>query len=176
VSVTIHPKRWLLLGPGGAGKTTLAGELSKALGLPVIYLDRHYWKPGWVEPTHAEWDQHVTELAGGDEWIMDGNYSRTLHLRIPRAEAAILLDPSVIQCLWGVLQRGLFGRGQGRPDLADGCDEQIPSMRFLHWVATYRRRSRPKVVRMLRAAPHVRLFHLRSRSQARDFVNELVGG
>jgi hypothetical protein len=110
VSVTIHPKRWLLLGPGGAGKTTLAGELSKALGLPVIYLDRHYWKPGWVEPSHA-----------------------------------------------------------------DGCDEQIPSMRFLHWVATYKRRSRPKVVRMLRAAPHVRLFHLRSRKQATDFVNELVG-
>lgn len=74
-------RRWLVLGAGGAGKTRLAVELGRVLELPVIHLDRHYWGPGWVEPSHAEFDETVVRLASGLAWTIDGNYSRTLHLR-----------------------------------------------------------------------------------------------
>jgi len=46
--------RILILGSGGAGKSTFAkhGEL---LNIKVDHLDRHYWKPGWVKPSSNHW-------------------------------------------------------------------------------------------------------------------------
>lgn len=165
--------RWLILGPGGAGKTRLALELSRVLDLPLIHLDRHYWKPGWLPSADEEWAQRVSELAASDAWVMDGNYSGTLHLRVPRAQAVILLDPPTVQCLWGVVGRGLGRRGT-RPDMAPGCEERVlPDLQFLFYVATYRRRSRPRVLRRIRAVPDVRLFWFRSRRQAWTFVRGL---
>lgn len=168
------PRRWLLLGAGGAGKTTLGVELSGILRIPIIHLDCHYWRPEWVAPSDDNWDAKVLELAAGDAWIMDGNYSRTLPLRLPRAEAAVLLDIPAIQCLWGVIGRCSFRRRRARPDLPVGCNDRFfPDPQFLRYVATYKRRSRPRVLSLLRNSPHVRLFHLRSRRQARVFLDDL---
>ena len=47
-------ERILVLGPCGAGKSTPAVKLGAKLGLPVIHLDKEYWRPGWVEPDPAE--------------------------------------------------------------------------------------------------------------------------
>ena len=167
------PRRWLVLGAGRAGKTRFAEELGRILGLPLIHLDQHYWHPGWIESPRDEWTRRVVELSAGEEWVMDGNYSRTLELRLAPAEAAVLLDAPTWQCIWGIYARTLLHRGRVRPDLAEGCEEQLPDRKFLWYVATYKRRSRPKVLRRVAAAPHVRLYHLESRRQARAFLEEM---
>lgn len=169
----VLPRRWLLLGAGGAGKTTLALELGRILSLPIIHLDRHYWSPGWVPPPDTAWDAKVEDLVQQDEWIMDGNYSRTLDLRLPRAQAVILLDLPPTVCLWGIVRRGAFRRGRARKDLPEGCMEHFPNLEFLLYVATYRWRSRPKVLRKVRNAAHVQLFHIRSRGEARLLLSNL---
>jgi len=76
----------------------------------------------------------------------------------------------VPQCLWGVIKRGAWLRGRLRPDLAEGCEEQFPDLEFLRYVATYKWGSRPKVLRRVKAAPHVTLHHLLSRREARTFL------
>ena len=48
-------KRVAIVGPGGAGKSTFARALSERIGLPVVHLDHHFWKPGWVESSRDEW-------------------------------------------------------------------------------------------------------------------------
>src|SRR6185436_13818444 len=40
-------RRVLVIGPPGAGKSTLATRLAAKLGLPVHHLDLHHWMPGW---------------------------------------------------------------------------------------------------------------------------------
>lgn len=70
-------RRVLVIGCGGAGKSTLARQLGEATGLPVIHLDAHYWRPGWVETPKETWRAAVDELIAADAWIMDGNYSGT---------------------------------------------------------------------------------------------------
>jgi adenylate kinase family enzyme len=43
-------QRVSIVGPGGAGKTTIALEIGCRLGIPVVHLDRLYWQPGWRAP------------------------------------------------------------------------------------------------------------------------------
>ena len=166
-------RRWLIVGGSGGGKSTLAREMSELLGLPIVHLDPHFWSPGWVEPDRREWNRKVAQLSSEDAWIMDGNYGGSIDRRLPRAEAAVLLDPPVWQCLWGVFKRSIRHRGKTRPDLAEGCEEHLPDWGFLRYVLTYKWRSRPKVLRKIAAQPHVKLYHLKSRRAARRFMNEL---
>ena len=166
-------RRWLIVGASGGGKSTLAREMAELLGLPIIHLDQHFWNPGWVETDRKEWGHKVVELSSQDAWIMDGNYGGSISLRLPRAEAAVLLDLPVWQCLWGIFRRSTLYRGESRPDLAEGCEEQLPDWAFIRYVLMYKWRSRPKVLRKIAAEQHVRLYHLKSRRAARQFMNEL---
>jgi len=171
--VTTDP-RWLVLGPGGAGKSTLAIELARRLDVPLIHLDREFWLPGWVKPDSEVWHRRVTELAAGDAWVMDGNYSGSLHLRLPRATGVLLLVPSRWRCLTGVVSRGMRSRAGARPDLPQGCDDGLPTLEFLHWIATYRRRALPRVRRHLAEHPGLEVHEFVSRSAAWEWLEERV--
>jgi adenylate kinase family enzyme len=141
-------RRVLVIGPGGAGKSTLADELGKRLKIEVLHLDKFYWQAGWVEPAKDEWLLKVEEFLKRDSWIMDGNYSGTLETRLKACDAVIFLDMPRSVCLWRVFKRALMYRGRSRPDMAEGCDERL-TLEFVLWIWNYRRRSRPKVLRLL---------------------------
>ena len=80
----------------GAGKSTFSRALSARTGLPVIHLDIHYWKPGWVKPSEDEWREKQRGLLAGPTWIADGNDLETLDLRLERAETVVLLDTPLV--------------------------------------------------------------------------------
>jgi hypothetical protein len=66
----------------GARRAAPSRALSAKTGLPVIHLDLHYWKPGWVRPLDDEWREKQRTLLAGEAWIADGNYHETLDLRL----------------------------------------------------------------------------------------------
>ncbi|MBL7827295.1 MAG: hypothetical protein JNJ57_11730 [Saprospiraceae bacterium] len=47
-------KKILLIGTGGAGKSTLANSLASHLRIPLIHLDALFRRPGWVQTPAAE--------------------------------------------------------------------------------------------------------------------------
>jgi hypothetical protein len=49
----------------------------------------------------------------GDRWIMDGNYSGSLDIRLERADTVIILVFSRWRCLVRVLRRWWTNRGGG---------------------------------------------------------------
>ena len=63
-------RKVLVIGSGGAGKSTFAAKLARRTGLPLIHLDSLYWRPGWIETSAAEWDQTIEHLLGRDTWII----------------------------------------------------------------------------------------------------------
>jgi len=142
----------LIIGPGGAGKSTLARRLGAKLGTPVIHLDALYWRPGWKEPPESEWIAQVDELLALDEWILDGNYSGTFAKRIAAADIVVFLDFPRLQCLIGVYSRWWKTRGRVRDDLGPGCPEYFPKADFVRWIWNYPRTSRPKLLAALDAA------------------------
>lgn len=158
----------MILGPGGSGKTTLARRLGERTGLPVVHLDRHFWRPGWVETPRDEWRTRQRALFAGDRWIADGNYSATLEERLPRADTVVLLDLWAWRTVPRVVARSLLHRGEELQ--ADGCPERFDRA-FVLWVANYRRRSRPRVLRAIAEhAPSATLHVLRSPAAVRRFL------
>ena len=145
--------------------------MAEILGLPLIHLDRHYWHPGWVKTTNDEWDRVTTELAQGDLWVMDGNYSGTINNRLPRADAAVLLDVPPWRCVPRVLKRYFSGE---RPDLPEGCTDKVMNSEFLWYIVSYRWRSRPRVLARVANHPHVSLTTLRSDREVERFVSGLA--
>ncbi len=124
-------RRLLVIGGPGAGKSTLAVRLGAALGLPVVHLDAHFWRPGWQETPRAEWAARVAELAAGERWVMEGHYGGTLAIRARAADLVVVLAPPRTTCVLRLVRRGLGDRGRERHDLAPGCREQVPDWTFL---------------------------------------------
>ncbi|MEV4478690.1 AAA family ATPase [Micromonospora coxensis] len=158
-------RRILIVGNSGAGKSTLARSVAHRLDLPLIHLDRHYWRPGWTAARPADFRAEVAALTAGDSWVMDGNYASTLDLRLPRADLLVLVDPPWPLCLVRVVRRRWARRAASRPDLPDGCPERL-DLDFLRYVPRYPRRSRPRVLAAVAAhAPALPVVRLRSRRQ-----------
>jgi adenylate kinase family enzyme len=163
-------KKILVIGSGGAGKSTLARSIGERTGLEVIHLDLHYWKAGWIPTPDDAWRDRVRELVARDAWVMDGNYSGTLSLRIAAADTIVFLDFSRVVCMLGVFERRIRKRRSG---VAPGCPEKL-DWEFLRWVWTYPKKRRPKVLALLASvADEKRVIVLGSRRDARRFVASL---
>jgi adenylate kinase family enzyme len=161
-------QRIMVIGSGGAGKSTFARQLAAITGLPVIHLDRHYWRPGWERTPTEEWHTMVQEFAAGSEWIIDGNYTNSLPLRIQRCDAIVFFDFPRRLCLAGVIRRRFSA--QARPDAAPGCPERL-DLEFLKWVWSYNNESRPRVLEAVRAASaNVETITLRNRADVRRLL------
>lgn len=130
-------KRVLVIGSPGAGKSTLSREMAERTGLPLYHMDRLHWLPGWVERDRDEAFSEVRQVLVQDRWIIDGNYGSTLPERIKSADTVIWLDYPTLLCLWRVLRRWWQYRGTNRPDMTEGCNENL-NWEFIHFVATFR--------------------------------------
>ncbi len=166
-------RKVLVVGSGGAGKSTFAKRLGQLLDLEVIHLDALYWKAGWVETPKAEWAETVARLVRREAWVMDGNYSGTFDIRIEACDTLIFLDMPRRVCLWRVLKRLIVYRRRTRPDMAAGCDERL-SAEFILWVWNYPKTRRPKVLKLMREnAARKRMIRLSSPAEAERFLAAL---
>jgi len=105
--------RILVIGSPGAGKSTFARKLRDKTGLPLYYLDMIFHRPDRTVAGRAEFDGKLSDILGLDQWIIDGNYQRTLPVRFERCTHVFLFDLPVEQCLQGAASR----IGQAREDL-----------------------------------------------------------
>jgi adenylate kinase family enzyme len=168
-------KKILVIGSGGSGKSTFARRLGARLSLEVIHLDAHHWRAGWVAPPKDEWRRQVEELTRRESWVMDGNFSGTLDVRMAACDTVVFLDLPRAVCLWRVVKRRLKYRCQSRPDMAAGCQEKL-DMEFIRWVWSYGTRSRPKIVEMLRQNGRAkRVVWLRSTADVEEFLRRPEG-
>lgn len=149
-------------------------RLGEILGLPVIHLDRHFWRPGWVEPAREVWRDQVEQLLKSDRWIIDGNYSGTMELRLGSCDTVIFLDFPRHICSWRIIKRSIQYRGRSRPDIADGCPERI-DLSFFKWTWNYPVRSRPGVLeRLSRVSDRTNIITLRNNREVTGFLASLA--
>ena len=161
--------RILIIGCGGAGKSTLARQLGEKLGLPVVHLDSIFWLPNWVERNRDEFDELVRQELVKDQWIMDGNFNRTLPERVKYCDTIIYLDFSRMACLMGVLKRVVTTYGTVRPDMGAGCPDRF-DLDFLKWVWNFNQNKRENYYRLLNETEGVNTIVLKNRRMVKRFL------
>ncbi|MEQ8169836.1 MAG: DNA topology modulation protein [Candidatus Eremiobacterota bacterium] len=168
-------KKILILGCSGSGKTTLALELGNILNLEVIHLDRLYWNPGWVSTPEDEWLEIIKDIIKKDRWIIEGNYSGTIDMRLNEADTAIYLDFPRIICLWQAIKRWLLHMGHNRPDVGEGCKEKI-DLEFMMWIWNFNRTHREMMLGKLGQQKYKKnIYILKNHKDAADFLNKVTG-
>lgn len=167
--------RILVIGSGGSGKSTLSQKLSNILNLPVIHLDTYYWNPNWVPKPNEEWDKIVEQFTEGDQWIIDGNYSRTMDTRIKKADLIIFLDMPRLLCIYRIIKRRMMYHNKTRPDMNAECKEKL-DWEFMRWVWNYRTRSRVSTIKKLeQIKEHQQVIILKTRKQVNELIERLEG-
>jgi adenylate kinase family enzyme len=148
-------RRVIILGRGGSGKSTLAVRLGAIAGLPVVELDKLFWRPGLAATPRDQWIEVQQSLVHDDRWIMDGDLGPydAAEPRLQAADTIIFLDFSLVRCAWRVIRRS--------PERVD----------FWYWLLTYRRKSRPRLMAAIRRhAPSADLNILRDPEAVEQFV------
>lgn len=167
-------ERILIIGCGGAGKSTLARQLGEKLDIPVVHLDKIFWKPGWVERGDEEFDELLDRELEKPKWIMDGNFNRTMPKRLEKCDTIIYLDFSRFACLRGVFKRVLTTYGKVCPDMGEGCPERFDfDFDFLKWIWNFNKKKRQSYYRLLNEAEGIETIALKNRRQVKKFLKSL---
>ena len=162
-------KRILVLGPSGSGKTFLSQRLAALLGLELIHLDAQFWKLGWVSTPQDQWRDAVASLVRRPAWIIDGMYESTLDLRLPAADAVIVIERPRLACLWSVYTRTLKYRG-GRERLGAPPFQKLDRA-FAKYIWRYPSVTRPIMLKRLREhAPDKLVLFCRGRKDVQRFL------
>jgi hypothetical protein len=140
-------KRVVILGPGASGKSTLAVRLGEITDLPVVELDKIFWRPGLIATPREEWIKTQRSVVEKSRWITDGDLGPydAVEVRLKAADTIIFLDFSLLRCAWRA-----FRRSRERLD-------------FWLWLLRYRTQSRPFLMRAIREhAPTAKVYLLRT--------------
>jgi adenylate kinase family enzyme len=100
-------KKIAVVGPIGAGKSRLANELGKLLGIRVLHLDTLFWKPGWVPTPRDEFEAMQRRELATDSWIVDAQFDDMLPDWVYTADTVVFVDISLLRSLWRVTKRRL---------------------------------------------------------------------
>ena len=163
-------KRVMIVGGPGSGKSTLAGALGAKTGLPIFHMDMIHWTSGWRERPLPDKIRIVSEIEQSERWILEGGLSATYENRAARADTLIWLDlPLFLRIFRVIHRRWEFRGGKTRPDLPENCPERL-DWAFLHWILVTGRSNRLKIQSVVNTAPHLKVHHLCSRSDVRNFL------
>ncbi|MBQ7295181.1 MAG: adenylate kinase [Clostridia bacterium] len=160
----------MVIGCPGSGKTTFAEKLNKCTGLPLYYLDAIWHKPDKTHISREEFDERITEIFAMPQWIIDGNYKRTIELRLQQCDTVFLFDLPTEVCLQGATER----IGKGRYDLP-WIETELDD-EFRQFIEEFAENTLPYIYELIdkyKSEKQVVIF--KSREEADKYLNSLTG-
>ena len=158
----------IVIGSPGAGKSTFARKLRDVTGLPLYYLDMLWHKPDKTNISREEFDAKLREILMRDRWIIDGNYNRTLEIRMQHSDTIFLMDFPLDICLSGAESRV----GKVREDMP--WSETEFDSEFKQFIIDFPKKSLPGIYDLIekyRKGKRVVIF--KSREETEKFLNEM---
>ena len=115
------------------------------------------------------------EVEARDEWIFEGGLSATYPNRSARAEVIVWLDVGLALRIWRVFGRALRYRGETRPDLPEGCPEQLGPefIELIRYMVRFRKINDRRFAALGVENPG-KFVHLKGKRAARRWLAERV--
>ncbi|MBO5023548.1 MAG: adenylate kinase [Clostridia bacterium] len=158
----------IVIGSPGVGKSTFSRKLRDVLHLPLFYLDMIYHRPDRTTIPREEFDKKLSEILAKDKYIIDGNYQRTLEVRLRECDTVFLLDFPLEVCLDGALARV----GKKREEMPWVEEELDPE--FKKWIEDFPNNTLPKIYELLekyKQGKNVVIF--KSRKEADEYLKNI---
>lgn len=100
-------KKINVIGTSGSGKSTFAKKLSEKLGYPCIEMDAIFWGENWYWPSDEEFFKKLSEKLSIDQWVLDGNYTRSIPIKWKEIDTIIWIDYSFCRTLYQAFKRAI---------------------------------------------------------------------
>lgn len=160
----------IVIGCPGAGKSIFARALRDATDLPLHHLDQIWHKPDKSNISEEEFDERLNQIIQGEKWIIDGNYQRTLEVRLAACDTVFLLDYPLEVCLAGAQSR-IGTKREDLPWVETEFDEE-----FKQWITDFPKAQLPKIYELLeRHREGKDIFVLKSRTETEQYLNCISG-
>ncbi|MBQ8383237.1 MAG: adenylate kinase [Clostridia bacterium] len=160
-------KRVCVIGCPGSGKSTFARALREITGLPICHLDLLHHNPDRTTVDRAVFIERLDKVLPQERWIIDGNYSATMELRLAACDTVFFFDLPAEVCLAGVESR----RGKVRPDMPWVEMEEDPE--FTEYIKNFSSTRRPEIMALLRKYADKTVVVFRSRAEANAYIQKL---
>ncbi|MBR3033579.1 MAG: adenylate kinase [Clostridiales bacterium] len=159
-------RKVIVIGSPGAGKSTFARSLKEKTGLPLHYLDNIWHLPDRSTISREEFDKKLMEILLSDSWIIDGNYNRTIEMRLQYCDTVFLLDYPMEVCLEGARARV----GKKREDIPWMEEELDPE--FKSWIMDFPKTTLPRIYQLLEQYKEGKEIHIfKSREETKEYLD-----
>ena len=160
-------KKVIVIGCPGSGKSVFSKALHDITGLPLVHLDMLFWNKDKTTVEKSVFHERLAEVLKNSEWIIDGNYSDTMELRMNACDTIVFLDYPTEVCLSGVKDR----QGKARSDMPwveTEVDEE-----FVEFIKNYNMQNRPKVMELLEKYSDKSIYVFSDRDEAGEFLLQI---
>lgn len=158
----------IIIGCPGSGKSTFSQRLNTVLNIPLFHLDMLYHNQDGTHITKEELEEKLKKIfKENDEWIIDGNYQRTLEMRMRECDTIFLLDYPIEVCLAGAEYRV----GKKRDDLP-WVEEKLDD-EFRNGILNFSKEKLPQIYDLIeKYKDNKKVIIFKSREEAESYICE----
>lgn len=159
----------IIIGSPGSGKSTFARKLRDITNLPLYYLDMLWHKKDRTNISREEFDEKLEKILKKDKWIIDGNYQRTIEMRLKECDTVFLMDYPLEVCLSGAEER-VGKKREDLPWIEEKIDEE-----FKQIIVDFSKNKLPQIYKLLEKYQQDKnIIIFKSREEAEGYIKKMT--
>lgn len=159
-------ERIIIIGCPGSGKSTFARRLRDVTRLPLYYLDLIWHNADRTTVSKDFFDKQLIQIMENPRWIIDGNFCRTLEMRLEKCDTVFLLDYDLDVCLLGVESR-IGKKREDMPWIEEEFDKD-----FKEYIMGFKSDRLPSIYESLKKyQKKVKVYIFKNRDETEEFLD-----